>query len=104
MLSKKVKDIRIRKKFFRAELNKNVTKFLFTNVLNGKNLDIEEKNKLIPYFTKKLDKNISKVKMHRRCVLVNRSRVSHRAFGISRVALREMLKAGVVPGYFKAAW
>ncbi len=104
MLSKKIKDIKIRKKYFRAELNKNLTKFLFTNVLNAENIDKEEKRKLIPYFTKKLDKNISKVKIHRRCVLVNRSRVSHRVFGISRVVLREMLKAGVIPGYFKAAW
>lgn len=104
MLAKKVKDIRIRKKYFRTELNKNLTKFLFTNVLNAKNLDIEQKLKLVPYFTKKLDKTISKVKIHGRCVLVNRSRVSHRVFGISRIALREMLKAGIIPGYFKAAW
>jgi len=35
-----------------THVNKNVTKFLFTNVLNAKNIDEEERRKLIPYFTK----------------------------------------------------
>lgn len=104
MLAKKIKDIKIREKYSKIELNRNLNKFLFINVLNTKDLAKEQKKKLIPYFTKKLDRKISKVKIHRRCVLVNRSRVSHRVFGISRVILREMLRAGVIPGYSKAAW
>jgi len=104
MLSKKIKDIRIREKYFRRELNRDVTKFLFINVLNAKNIQRKQKKRLIPYFTRRLDKKISKVKVQRRCVLVNRARVSHRVLGVSRIALREMLKSGVIPGYTKAVW
>jgi ribosomal protein S14 len=104
MLSKKIKDLKIREKYFRRELNRDVTKFLFINVLNTQKIQKKQRKKLIPYFTSKLDKKISKVKVQRRCVLVNRARVSHRVFGVSRIALREMLKSGVIPGYSKAAW
>jgi len=104
MLSKKFKDIKLRNKYFRIESNRNLTKFLFVNVLNAQKMQEKQKKKLIPYFTKKLDRKISKVKVQRRCVLVNRARVSHRVLGISRIALREMLRSGVIPGYSKAAW
>lgn len=104
MLSKKIKDIRIREKYFRRELNRDVTKFLFINILNTQKIQKNQKKKLIPYFTSRLDKKISKVKVQRRCVLVNRARVSHRAFGVSRIVLRDMLKSGVIPGYTKAVW
>jgi ribosomal protein S14 len=104
MFSKKIKDIKLRTRYSRIELNRNVTKFLFINVLNAQKIGKKQKTKLIPYFTKKLDKKISKVKVQRRCVLVNRARVSHRLFGVSRIALREMLRAGVIPGYSKAVW
>jgi len=104
MLSKKFKDKKLRLKYSQVEFNRCVNKFLFIYTLNELNVKKNLREKLVPYFTKKLDNKTSKVKISRRCILVNRARVSHRLFGISRVVLRDILGAGMVPGYFKASW
>ncbi len=72
--------------------------------LNNKNISSDTKKKALVYLVKLLNKGESKLKIVRRCSLTTRSRVSHRKLGISRIKLREMLKAGVLPGYSKAVW
>ena len=104
MLSSKIKDLKLRKKSYNTEINKNISRFMFINVLNNKNISPIIKKKAIYYLTKALNKGESKTKIVRRCSLTTRSRVSFRKLGISRVKLREMLKAGVLPGYTKAVW
>ncbi len=104
MLSSKIKDFKLRKKSYNAEINKNTSKFMFINILNNKNLSIAFKKKAFYYLIKLMNNGNSKTKIVRRCALTTRSRVSHRKLGISRVKLREMLKAGVLPGYSKAVW
>lgn len=54
--------------------------------------------------SKLLSRSSSKIRITRRCVFTNRGRVSNRKLGISRILLRELLKAGIVPGYSKAVW
>jgi ribosomal protein S14 len=104
MLSAKIKDIKIRKKVYDSELNKNSIKFLFINILNNKTLNTKLKIKIRFILSKMLNKSMSKTKITRRCSFNNRNRVSDRKLGISRILLKDMLKAGIIPGYKKAIW
>ncbi len=104
MLSSKIKDIKIRQKFYNNELNRNLNKFLFINILGNSALSLKVKTKARFLLTKLINKSSSKTKITRRCSITNRSRVSDRKLGISRILLRDMLRAGVVPGYKKAIW
>lgn len=100
MLSFKYKDIKKRNQFLKTELKLKALKYYYVNTLNSnKNL----RKHIITYFLRET-KKISKTKLQRRCTLTNRARVSNRAFGISRVKLREMLKFNIFPGYKKAIW
>ena len=101
MLSLKVKDNKVRQEFFRSENSKRLRKFLFINILNNK---INNKEFAVCLLKRILNQRISKVRINRRCIVNNRGRSSIRAFGISRVYLRELLQFGLVPGYSKAVW
>lgn len=97
MLFRKVKDLKLRKKFQQNEVVNTSVKFLFTNYFN-KNKDI---NKCQDFLNLK-QKNYSKTKIVRRCILTNRSRGSIRPFNVSRVKLRELFQFGIIPGYKKS--
>ena len=103
MLSSKVKDLKSRQLFYKAETLKRVNKFLWVNSLNSSKNDF---SKLSYVCSKKklIDSRNSKVEITRRCALNNRGRGVLRPFGISRVYLRELLLFGSVPGYSKAVW
>jgi len=101
MLSLKIKDNKVREKFYRSENNKKIRKFLFINILNQENTNKERAACLLKNVS---NKKISKVQINRRCVINNRGRSSVRPLGISRVHLRELLQFGLVPGYSKAVW
>ncbi|MDR1737530.1 MAG: 30S ribosomal protein S14 [Candidatus Symbiothrix sp.] len=51
-----------------------------------------------------LPKNASPVRLHNRCKLTGRPKGYVRQFGISRIQLREMASAGLIPGVKKASW
>lgn len=52
----------------------------------------------------KLPRSSSPVRLKNRCAISGRSRGYLRAFGISRIAFRELARAGKVPGIKKASW
>lgn len=52
----------------------------------------------------KLPRNSSAVRLRNRCRLTGRSRGYMRRFGLSRIAFREMARAGLIPGIRKASW
>lgn len=52
----------------------------------------------------KLPKNASPVRVKNRCNLTGRSRGYLRAFGLSRIAFRELAREGKIPGVKKASW
>lgn len=106
MLSSRIKDLKFRHIFYKKELLKLKLKFLFINSLNKElsSLNYEKYAKLVKFFAYKNFYNASKTRIIRRCVLTNRSRVSIRKFGISRIAFRELLQNGLIPGYVKAVW
>ena len=99
MLSKKIKDLIIRKEFKRKEALNTTLKFLATNYFNS-NLTVPRCNT----FVMLKQRNFSKTKMVRRCILTNRSRGSIRHYNISRIKLRELLQFGIIPGYKKSVW
>lgn len=51
-----------------------------------------------------LPRNSSKVRVRNRCALTGRPRGYHRKFGLSRIAVRELGSAGLIPGLIKASW
>lgn len=97
MLFKKIKDLKIRKEFKRNEVQNITLKFVSTNFL------AQNKDKIRCHsFSDLKQKNFSKTKIVRRCILTNRSRGSLRPFNISRTKLRELLQFGIFPGYKKS--
>ena len=51
-----------------------------------------------------LPKNACPVRMHNRCKITGRPKGYMRQFGISRIQVREMASAGLIPGVKKASW
>lgn len=103
MLSSKIKDLRDRNIFCKLEKSRVADKFLFFNLLN-KSQSNTRKMYSLAFFQDVKNKNYSRTKIVRRCVLTNRNRGVLRPFGISRIYLREMMQFGLVPGYSKAVW
>lgn len=100
MLFKKVKDLRIRKKFKKNEISNISLKFFYTHYFN-KNKKIKKLGD-INNITHIKQKNFSKTKIVRRCIISNRARGSIRPFNVSRIKLRELFQFGIIPGYKKS--
>jgi ribosomal protein S14 len=97
MLAKQIKDIKIRKEYAKNEANNVALKFIQVNYFN-KNINSNK----IGEFTNIKQKNYTKTKIVRRCILTNRGRGSIRSFNVSRNKLRELFQYGIVPGYKKS--
>jgi small subunit ribosomal protein S14 len=52
----------------------------------------------------KLPRDASPTRLHNRCQLTGRSRGYLSAFGVSRIAFRDMARAGLIPGMRKSSW
>jgi len=99
MLHLKIKDQKLRKEFNNKEKSTIIAKFVYTNFLNKK--ETKKELKFEP-LTRLKQKNFSKTKIVRRCILNNRGRGSIRPFNISRIKLRELFQFGIIPGYKKS--
>jgi len=97
MLFRKVKDLKIRKQFKKQEILNTSLKFIYTYYFNKNNTVSKCQN-----FTNIKQKNFSKTKIVRRCILTNRARGSIRPFNVSRTKLRELFQFGIIPGYKKS--
>ena len=51
-----------------------------------------------------LPRNSSKVRIHNRCEITGRPRGYYRKLKVSRIALRELGSAGLIPGLVKSSW
>jgi ribosomal protein S14 len=103
MLANKIKNIVIRKKFFKIEILNIVKKFLFVNLLS-KNLKVNNKNFLLFYLNKNNRKNFSKIQVKNKCVLTGRNRSVNKKYSISRIEFRNLIRFGVIYGYKKSVW
>jgi ribosomal protein S14 len=97
MLFRKIKDSKIRKEFKKKEVLNTSLKFVYTNYFNK-----NKNSSKIEQFINFKQKNFSKTKVVRRCILTNRARGSIRPYNVSRVKLRELLQFGIIPGYKKS--
>lgn len=52
----------------------------------------------------RLPRNGSPIRLRNRCTFTGRPRGYYRKFGISRLCLREMALAGLIPGMTKSSW
>lgn len=64
----------------------------------------DEEKRAAQVALQKLPRNGSKVRVRNRCQMTGRSRGNLRAFGLSRIAFREMALQGLIPGVRKASW
>ena len=51
-----------------------------------------------------LPRNGARVRVRNRCELTGRPRGYHRKFRMSRIALRDLAVAGLIPGMVKSSW
>lgn len=51
-----------------------------------------------------LPRNSSPSRVRSRCQLTGRARAVYRKFKLSRIALRELASAGLIPGMTKSSW
>lgn len=51
-----------------------------------------------------LPRNSSPTRVRSRCLLTGRPRAVYRKFKLSRIALRELASAGLIPGMTKSSW
>lgn len=51
-----------------------------------------------------LPRNSSKIRLRNRCEVTGRPRAYYRKLKMSRIALRELGSAGVIPGLVKSSW
>ena len=51
-----------------------------------------------------LPRNSSPVRIRNRCEMTGRPRAYYRKLKVSRIALREMASAGLIPGMVKSSW
>lgn len=51
-----------------------------------------------------MPRNSSATRIRNRCSITGRARGTYRKFGISRIMLRDMVAAGLIPGVRKASW
>jgi len=71
--------------------------------INEKNISMEERFKLKVKLNE-LPKDSSRVRIRNRCKLTGRTRGVYRKFGLSRIKIRELSMAGMLPGVVKSSW
>jgi len=113
MKFKKFKNLKTISVYKKEENFLKISKFLFIyllNLLQVKKFDKDQKVKIYTlrkqflFLTKLMQKQSSKTKIYRNCIMTGRSRGVFRPYGLSRCALKELITFGRLPGYTKAIW
>ena len=102
MLSSKIKDISLRQKFLKVEKIKKIQKFLYINLLSKKRYSYLFNSSF--FLTSKYNKRNSKSSINSICVYTNRTKGVSKYFSLSRLAQRDLMSFGNIPGYVKAVW
>jgi ribosomal protein S14 len=105
MLSKKKKDLIIRKKYIKLEKKQILKKFVDTNLLS-ENFFQKEKKNVFFFSINKINQFIflSKSKITRRCNLTNRNRTIIRKYNISQYKLKKLINFGIISGLNSSIW
>ena len=73
------------------------------DIANNEELPMEERFKARLQLAE-LPRNSSPVRVRSRCLLTGRPRAVYRKFKLSRIALRSLASAGLIPGMTKSSW
>ena len=71
--------------------------------IRDKNLSLDERFKLQTKIND-LPRDGSRVRVRNRCKITGRTRGVYRKFGLSRIKIRELSMAGLLPGVVKSSW
>ena len=71
--------------------------------IRDKNLSLDERFKLQTKIND-LPRDGSRVRVRNRCRITGRTRGVYRKFGLSRIKIRELSMAGLLPGVVKSSW
>ena len=71
--------------------------------INNRNISMEERFKLQSKINE-LPRDGSRTRVRNRCELTGRTRGVYRKFGLSRIKIRELSMAGLLPGVVKSSW
>ena len=71
--------------------------------INDRNISMEERFKIQAKISE-LPRDGSRVRVRNRCELTGRTRGVYRKFGLSRIKIRELSMAGLLPGVVKSSW
>lgn len=93
------KDKKKRIHFFKNECQRKILKSIFHNMSLPTSLRFKAGLSL-----SMLPKNSSPTRIKKRCVLTGRGRFILRPFNLSRLALRKLVRDGLVPGLHKSSW
>lgn len=99
----KIKNLKQRKGFEKQELNSQIKKFIYINILRASLKNRRVFLYLLNSARTEL-KQFSKSKIKNTCVLSGRNRSIHKKLSFSRIKLREMISFGLLPGYKKSVW
>ena len=84
------------KKFHEKRLN-------LKKKIRDKNLSLDDRFKLQTKIND-LPRDGSRVRVRNRCKLTGRTRGVYRKFALSRIKIRELSMAGLLPGVVKSSW
>ena len=87
----------------RMAKNQEASRKNLKKIANDQSLPFEERFNAMVKLSEK-PRNSSKVRIKKRCSLTGRPRGYHGYFDISRVMLRELALAGLIPGLKKSSW
>jgi small subunit ribosomal protein S14 len=91
------------KKRMRMVENKKATRLALRFEIRRPDISFEDRIAAVHRLAK-VPRNSSSARIRNRCALTGRPRGYYRKFGLSRIALRELASAGMLPGVVKASW
>lgn len=106
MKANTIKNLKYRKSYYSFEFSKKINNFLIRQLLNSSSLS-KKKRILYLAFTHLMAKNsnqISKSHLKNKCVFTGRNKSVNKTYSLSRIALRNLMGYGIIPGYRKAVW
>jgi ribosomal protein S14 len=106
MLFLKIKDLKLRKKYYKIEKTRNINKFTLTILSNLQSTyKTSYERKCFFFLLEKYKLNFSrKTKIVRRCLSTGRSRGNTRRYNITGSLFRKLNYFGLIPGVKKAIW
>ena len=78
-------------------------RFALKKKIKNKDTSLEEKIKLQSKIND-LPRDSSRIRIRNRCRITGRARGVYRKFGLSRIKIRELSMAGLLPGVVKSSW